>query len=78
MECSAGTQTFMAEGFDMSESGVSFVTSRELPQDTEVVLRYRLQHDGPMITARVLIRQQSGGRYGAKFLNRTVALESGG
>jgi hypothetical protein len=78
IECSAGTQTFMAEGFDMSESGVSFVTSRELPQDTEVVLHYRLQHDGPMVTARVLIRQQSGGRYGGKFLDRKAALERGG
>jgi PilZ domain len=78
MECSAGTQTFMAEGFDMSESGVSFNTPFELPLDTEVVLRYRLQHDGPMVTARVLIRQQNGGRYGAKFLIRKAALESGG
>ena len=77
IEGAAGTQTFVAEGFDMSESGVSFSTPYELPLDAEVVLHYRLQHDGPMVTARVLIRQQSGGRYGATFLDRKVALESG-
>ena len=72
-----GTQSFQAEGFDMSETGVSFKTEKELPQNSEVVLHYRLQEDGPMVTARVLICQQSGGRYGAKFLDRSVALERG-
>ena len=77
IEGKAGTQSFVAEGFDMSETGVSFVTAQELPQNTEVVLHYRLQHDGPMVTARVLICAQTGGRYGAKFLTRNAALASG-
>lgn len=68
IECAAGTQTFVAEAFDMSESGVSFGTSHELPLNTEVMLRYRLEDDGPMISAKVRICQQSGGRYGAMFL----------
>lgn len=77
IEGKAGHQSFIAEGFDMSESGVSFKTNAELPQNTEVILHYRLQSDGPMVTARVLICQQSGGRYGAKFLDRHVSLEHG-
>ncbi len=73
----AGHQTFTAEGFDMSETGVSFKSDKELPQNSEVILHYRLQEDGPMVTARVLICQQSGGRYGAKFLDRSVGFEHG-
>jgi len=77
MECSDGNQSFTAEGFDMSETGVSFACQQELPQDTEVTLHYRLQVKGPMVIARVLVRQQSGGRYGAKFLDRKVELVCG-
>ena len=77
MECAAGHKTFTAEGFDMSEGGVSFACKEELPVDSEVVLHYRMQEDGPMVIARVIIRQQSGGRYGAKFLDRKVALATG-
>jgi hypothetical protein len=74
MECSDGQKSFSAEGFDMSETGVSFACRQDLRPDTEVTLNYRLQVNGPMVSARVLIRQQSGGRYGAKFLDRKVAL----
>lgn len=77
MDCASSHQTFTAEGFDMSETGVSFTANIELPQNTEVILHYRLQEDGPMVTARVLICQQSGGRYGGKFLDRKVALATG-
>ena len=77
IEGKAGTQSFTAEGFDMSETGVSFLTPQQLPQNSEVVLHYRLQEDGPMVTARVMICQRSGGRYGAKFIDRKVALEKG-
>jgi hypothetical protein len=77
IDCETQHQTFSAEGFDMSETGVSFSAAVELPQNTEVLLHYRMQEDGPMVTARVLICQQSGGRYGAKFLDRKVALATG-
>jgi hypothetical protein len=30
-----------------------------------------------MVTARVMIRQRTGGRYGAKFIDRKVAFEKG-
>lgn len=77
IEGKSGHQTFTAEGFDMSETGVSFKTDKELPQNSEVVLHYRLQEDGPMVIAHVIICQQSGGRYGAKFVDRKVAFEHG-
>lgn len=77
MDCSDGHKTFTAEGFDMSENGVSFKTDVVLPENSEVVLHYRMQEDGPTVTARVRICQQSGGRYGAKFLDRKVALATG-
>lgn len=73
IEGKAGHQTFMAEGFDMSEGGVAFDTSENLPLNAEVVLHYRLSEDGPWITAKVIICQQTGGRYGAKFVERKVA-----
>lgn len=77
MECATGHKQFTAEGFDMSETGVSFSCKEELPVDSEVTLHYRMQEDGPTMIARVLIRQQSNGRYGAKFLDRKVALATG-
>lgn len=75
IEGKAGAQKFVAQGFDMSDSGVAFDTSEQLPLNTEVVLHYRLQEDGPMVIARVIICRQAGGRYGAKFVDRKVALE---
>ena len=65
----AGSKSFMAEGFDVSDTGLSFTASVELPQNSRVILHYRLDEDGPMITATVQICQQTGGRYGAKFLD---------
>ncbi|MGH9520903.1 MAG: PilZ domain-containing protein [Terriglobales bacterium] len=73
MEGSAGEQTFTADGCDMSETGISFACPQLLPVHSEATLRYRMQHNGPLVIARVLIRQQSGHRYGAKFLDRRVA-----
>ena len=77
IEGKAGHQTFTAGGFDMSETGVSFDTQQQIPLNSEVTLHYRLTEDGPWITARVIICQQSGGRYGAKFVERKVAKTSG-
>jgi hypothetical protein len=73
IEGKMGTQSFLAAGFDISESGVSFITSHELPPNAEVVLHYRLDDDGPMITARVRIVQHSAGRYGAMFVDKKSA-----
>ncbi len=70
IEGKAGHQSFMANGFDMSETGVSFETPQQLPLNAEVTLHYRLDDDGPWITAKVIICQQTGGRYGAKFVER--------
>ncbi len=77
LEGKTGHQSFVAEGFDMSENGVAFETSQQLPLNSEVTLHYRLDEDGPWITAKVIICQQSGGRYGAKFIERKLAKGSG-
>jgi hypothetical protein len=77
IECKTGNETFLADGFDMSDTGVSFATARALPQNTEVVLHYRLEDDGPMITAKVVICQQTGGRYGARFVDHKSAAHNG-
>ena len=77
IEGKAGHQSFMAEGFDMSESGVSFSTTHQVPLNAEVIIHYRLDEDGPWITAKVIICQQTGGRYGAKFVERKVAKTTG-
>ena len=66
----AGSQKFIAEGFDLSDHGVSFRTTQVLPLDTEVILHYRLEDDGPMITAKVRIVREADGRYGARFIER--------
>ena len=72
MEGNAGEQTFTADGCDMSDTGVAFACAQLLPVQSEATLRYRMQEDGPIVIARVLIRQQYGERYGAKFLDRRV------
>ena len=77
IEGKAGHQSFMAAGFDMSETGLSFDTAQPLPQDAEVVLHYRLDEDGPWITAKVIICQKTGGRYGAKFVERKAGKANG-
>jgi hypothetical protein len=71
IQCEAGTQVFQAQAFDLSEDGMSFFTVTTLPINTEAVLRWRLRPDDPLITARVLIRHQSAGRVGVKFLDLT-------
>jgi hypothetical protein len=76
IECEAGTQTFRAQGFDISEVGIAFITPAALPVDTEALLRYRLDDDGPLITARVLITQQTEGRVGARFIERTMGVNA--
>ena len=70
IEGKAGHQTFMAEGFDLSENGIAFATPQQIPLNSEVTIHYRLDDDGPWITAKVVIRHQTGGRYGAKFIER--------
>ena len=66
----AGPQSFAAEGVDLGERGIAFNTTDDLPLNAEVTLRYRLDDDGPTITARVRIRRQDGGRHFAEFLGR--------
>ena len=66
----SGTEKFVAEGFDISDHGVSFKTEHRLPLDSEAILHYRLDDDGPMISAHVRIIREGGGRYGATFLDR--------
>jgi len=78
IEGQAGHQAFTATGFDMSATGVAFETAQQLPLNSEVVLHYRLDDDGPWITATVIICQQTGGRYGAKFVERKVAKKASG
>lgn len=68
--CEAGPQSFAAEGVDLGERGIAFNTTQELPLNAEVVLRYRLDDDGPTITARVRICRLDSGRYFAEFLAR--------
>ena len=75
IEGESGNETFDAQGFDMSEHGISFVTERKLPVNSELLLRYRLDDDGPMITARVRICRNAAGRYGAMFLEKKLASE---
>ncbi len=69
IQCEAGIQVFEAQSFDLSEDGISFFTTATLPVDTEAVLRYRLGPDDPLITVRVIVRQQAGSRFGAQFLD---------
>ncbi len=76
IECKSGTHEFVAHGFDISPTGISFSTTRELPLNAEAVLRYRLEEEGPLITARVRLRRQVGGRIGAEFIERKE--ETGG
>ncbi len=68
IECKTGNHEFVAHGFDISKNGISFSTSRELPMNAEAILRYRLSDEGPLITARVRLCQQSNGRIGAQFI----------
>ena len=68
--CEAGPHTFAAQGVDFGERGIAFTAAHDLPLNAEVTLRYRLDDDGPTITARVRIRRQDGGRYFAEFLGR--------
>lgn len=77
IEGKAGHQSFTAEGFNMSETGVAFDTPQQLPLNSEVTLHYRLDEDGPWITAKVIICQQTGSRYGAKFVERKIAKTTG-
>jgi PilZ domain len=77
IEGKAGHQSFVAEGFDMSETGLAFNTPQQLPQNAEVVLHYRLDEDGPWITAKVVICQKTEGRYGARFVERKTGKASG-
>ena len=70
IECKVGTHEFVAHSFDISPHGISFTSSRELPMDVEATLRYRLDDEGPLITARVRLCQQSGGRIGAQFIEQ--------
>ena len=70
IEGQSGHQSFTAKGFDMSETGLAFDTEHPLPLNSQVTLHYRLDDDGPWITATVIICQQTGGRYGAKFIAR--------
>ena len=70
IDCVSGTEKFVAEGFDISDHGVSFKTAERLPLDSEVILHYRLDDDGPMISAHVRIVRESDGRYGATFLDK--------
>lgn len=77
IEGKAGHQSFMAAGFDISETGVAFDTQQQLPLNSEVTIHYRLDEDGPWITARVIICQQTGGRYGAKFLDKKSSARAG-
>lgn len=65
-----GAVSFVADGLDLSERGVSFRTQHVLPLDAEVLLRYRLEDDGPTISARVRICHYTAGRYGTMFLTR--------
>ena len=69
----AGLLTFAAEGVDISGRGIAFNTTQELPMKAEVVLRYRLDDDGPTITAHVRIDRQDSGRYFAEFLASKTA-----
>lgn len=69
IQCDTGTQVFQAQAFDLSEDGLSFFTLATLPINSEAVLRYRLSPDDPLVTARVLVRQQVGNRIGVQFLD---------
>jgi PilZ domain len=69
IQCEAGTQVFEAQAFDLSENGISFFTLATLPMNSEVILRYRLSPDDPLVTARVRVRQQVGQRVGVQFLD---------
>lgn len=69
IQCATGTQAFLAQAFDLSEDGISFLTSSTLPLNTEAVLRCPLSPDDPLMTVRVLVRQQIGERVGVQFLD---------
>lgn len=69
IQVEAGTQVFQAQAFDLSEDGISFFTLATLPVNSEAVLRYRLSPDDPLVTARVIVRQQVGNRVGVQFLD---------
>ncbi|MGI9103852.1 MAG: PilZ domain-containing protein [Terriglobales bacterium] len=69
IHCDTGDQTFLAESFDLSEDGMSFVTGADLPVNSEALLQYRLQPDDPLITVRVLVRYRQGDRIGVQFLD---------
>ena len=77
IEGRTGALTFLADGFDLSDSGLSFGTPVDLPLDTEVVLHYRLEEEGPMITAKVRICRQAGERYGATFVEHKAGHATG-
>jgi hypothetical protein len=69
IRCHAGNQVFMAESFDVSEDGISFLTDAQLAINSEAILHCRVQADDPLMVVRVLVRSQVGGRVGVKFLD---------
>ncbi len=69
IHCAAGDQTFVAESFDLSEDGMSFVTDADLPVNSEAVLQYHLHPEDPQVTVRVLVRYRHGDRVGVQFLD---------
>jgi hypothetical protein len=68
-----GKESIEAEGLEIGEAGLSFLSDKSYPLGTELNLQYRLSADGQgdkaWVPLKVVVRHSDGQLLGVEFLN---------
>lgn len=56
-------------GYEIGEGGLSLVSQKELPRETEIDVQYRLDSQKAPVKVKGIVRYLEGGRFGVEFLN---------
>jgi len=56
-------------GYEIGEGGLSLVSQKDLPLETEIDVQYRLDSHKAPVKVKGIVRYLEGGRFGIEFLS---------
>lgn len=68
-----GRETISADPIEIGEGGLSFLSNKALPMDSETQVEFRLNPTDNWIKVKCVVRHSSAGKLGVEFLNLRMA-----
>jgi hypothetical protein len=66
------SESVIVQAVEISEGGLTILSERPLPLQTEIEVAYRLRTDRSWVRVKGVVRHAEGDRVGVEFLNLTM------